>query len=129
MVSSLPAAEMSRATRSVSSPACIDGYRLSVSYGGVPTERPALERRIVGRALEDPEFRARLLENPRQAVAEELGFALPEALQVEVVVESAEKLTIVLPVDLTGIGLDGVWAMTGKRPQATAKAPPKANRV
>ncbi len=90
-----------------------------MSYGGVPTERPALERRIVGRALEDPEFRARLIASPREALAEELGFSLPEALQVEVVVESPEKLTIVLPVDLTGIGVDGVWAMTGRRPQPT----------
>ncbi len=99
-----------------------------MSYCGAPTERTTLERRIVGRALEDPRFRAWLLESPREAVAEELGFSLPEALQVEVVEESSEKLTIVLPVDLTGIGLDGVWAMTGLRPEPAAEAPRKTQR-
>jgi hypothetical protein len=99
-----------------------------VSYGGVPTERPELERRIVGRALADPEFRARLIESPREAVAEELGVSLPERLQIEVVEESANRLAIVLPVDLTGIGLDGVWAMTGRRPQSPARASPRVDR-
>ncbi len=97
-----------------------------MSYGGQPAERPALERRIVGRALEDPEFRARLIESPREAVAEELGFPLPEALQIEVVEESSDRLAIVLPIDLTGIGVDGVWAMTGLRPQPAAEEPKPA---
>jgi hypothetical protein len=87
-----------------------------VSYGVAPAERLELERRIVERAAEDPEFRARLLSSPRAAVSEELGFELPDRLQVEVVEERTDSLTIVLPLDVSGIGHDGVWAMTGRRP-------------
>jgi hypothetical protein len=91
-------------------------YRPPVAHDDVPTERRRLERRIVGRALADPEFRARLLASPREAVAEELGVELPEQLEVVVVEERPDRLGIVLPVDLGGIGADAVWAMTGRRP-------------
>ncbi len=98
------------------------GYRPCVSYGGPPSERLELERRIVGRAFDDPEYRARLLSSPREAVAEELGFELPDRLQVEVVEERTDRLTIVLPVDLSGIGHDAIWAMTGRRPERAETA-------
>jgi hypothetical protein len=87
-----------------------------VAYGDVPSERAAFEQRIVGRALAEPEFRARLLANPREAMSEELGFAVPEGLEIDVVEERPGRLAIVLPIDLSGIGFDGVWAMTGVRP-------------
>jgi hypothetical protein len=95
-----------------------------VAYADVPSERAALERRIVGRALAEPEFRARLLERPREAVSEELGFEIPVGLEIEVVEERPDRLAIVLPVDLSGIGYDGVWAMTGVRPSG----PPPARK-
>ena len=82
----------------------------------MPTERARLERRIVERARSDPEFRARLIAAPREAVGEELGLDLPESIEVEVVEERPDKLAIVLPVDLGGIAHDGIWAMTGVRP-------------
>jgi hypothetical protein len=78
--------------------------------------RGELEGRIVARARSDSEFRARLLASPREALAEELGFELPDRLEVVVVEERPDRLAIVLPVDVSGIGPDGVWAMTGKRP-------------
>jgi hypothetical protein len=93
-----------------------------VAYGDVPSERAVLERRIVERALAEPEFRARLLENPRLAVSEELGFELPDGLEIDVVEERPDRLAIVLPVDLSGIGYDGVWAMTGVRPARPSAA-------
>ncbi len=80
-------------------------------------ERAELERRIVSRALRDPEFRARLVANPREAVAEELGVDLPERLEVVVVEERPDRIAIVLPLDLGGLGPDAVWAMTGERPR------------
>ena len=82
--------------------------------------RAQLESRIVARAQSDSEFRARLLESPREAVAEELGFELPERLEVVVVEEHPDRLAIVLPLDVSGIGPDGVWAMTGRRPRPAA---------
>jgi hypothetical protein len=78
--------------------------------------RSELQRRIVERALADPAFRARLLETPREALADELGVDLPPDLEVVVVEERPDRIAIVLPVDLGGLGPDAVWAMTGRRP-------------
>jgi hypothetical protein len=87
-----------------------------VSGGDVRAE---LQRRIVDRALADPAFRARLLETPREAVAEELGVELPRELEVVVVEERPDRVAIVMPVDLSGLGPDAVWAMTGRPPGQT----------
>jgi hypothetical protein len=78
--------------------------------------RAELQRRIVDRAQADPAFRARLLETPHEALAEELGVEVPTGLEVVVVEERADRLAIVLPVDLRGLGPDAVWAMTGRPP-------------
>ena len=78
--------------------------------------RAELQARLIERALSDPAFRARLVETPREAVAEELGVEVPTGLEVVVVEERADRLAIVLPVDLRGLGPDAVWAMTGHPP-------------
>jgi hypothetical protein len=92
-----------------------------MSYQGVPTGRAQIEARIVRRALDDDGFRERLLADPRAAVSEELGVTLPQRLQVDVVQERPDRLCIVLPVDLSGMGRDAVWAMTGVRPAPDEK--------
>jgi hypothetical protein len=94
-----------------------------MTYGQVPTGRQQLEARIVRRAWKDPEFRELLLRDPRAAVGEELGVEIPEGLRIEVVEERSDMLCIVLPVDLTEIGMDAVWAMTGVRPRTAAPRP------
>ena len=81
--------------------------------------RAELQRRILDRAQADPAFRARLLETPREALAEELGVELPSELEVVVVEERSDRIAIVLPVDLSGLGPDAVWAMTGRPPDPT----------
>jgi hypothetical protein len=91
-----------------------------VSHDGTPSTRAELEGRIVERAQADPAFRERLIATPREALSEELGFELPSGLEIIVVEERPDRLAIVLPVDLTGIGFDGVWAMTGARPRPAA---------
>ena len=78
--------------------------------------RAELQRRIVDRAHADPAFRARLLEAPRDALAEELGVELPPDLEVIVIEERPDRIAIVLPADLGGLGRDAVWAMTGRAP-------------
>ena len=78
--------------------------------------RAELRRRILDRAQADPAFRARLLETPREALAEELGVKLPSELEVVVVEERSDRIAIVLPVDLSGLGPDAVWAITGRPP-------------
>jgi hypothetical protein len=82
----------------------------------VPTGRPEIERRIIDLAQSDAEFRARLIADPRAALAEVLGVEVPAFLEVVVVEERPDLLCIVLPVDLSGIERDAVWAMTGTRP-------------
>ena len=93
-----------------------------MAHADVPSERGGLESRIVERALSDADFRARLIAAPRAAVSEELELELPEGLKIEVVEERPDRLVIVLPVDLNGIGYDAAWAMTGVRPVGTAPA-------
>jgi hypothetical protein len=84
-----------------------------VDYSNVPTGRAAIERRVVHRAWSDPQFRKRLLDDPRAALGEELGFDVPESLTVSVVEEDPNHLCIVIPVDLSPISWEVATAMTG----------------
>lgn len=59
--------------------------------------REAIERRLIERASADPEFRARLLSEPKAAMAEELGIEFPDQVAVEVLEERADKLYLVIP--------------------------------
>lgn len=85
-------------------------------YGKVPTQRHAIEGRVVQRAWADPEYRRRLLEDPRAALAEVIGASLPERLEVVVVEERPDRLCIVLPVDLSGISEQTARVMVGEPP-------------
>ena len=81
-----------------------------------PDPRSELHGRIVEKALADAAFRARLVEAPREALEEELGVELPAGLEVVVIEERADRIAVVVPVDLPGLGPDAVWAMTGRPP-------------
>jgi hypothetical protein len=91
-------------------------YPSLVPYGNVPTQRHAIEGRVVRRAWADAEFRRRLLEAPKAALAEDLGIALPDDLEVVVVEERPDRLCIVLPVDISGISVEVARAMVGEPP-------------
>jgi len=56
-----------------------------------------LEAKVVTRALEDDAFRSKLLKNPKAAVAELAGKALPDGLLVKAQEEAPNTLTIILP--------------------------------
>jgi Nitrile hydratase, alpha chain len=58
--------------------------------------REQMERRLVQRSLEDDAFRQRLIEDPKDAVEQELGTRLPEGAQVRVVEETADTIYLVL---------------------------------
>jgi hypothetical protein len=88
-----------------------------VPYSHVPTQRYNIERRIVQRAWSDPEYKARLLADPKAAVAEELGVELPERLQIDVVEERPDRLCIVIPVDMSGIPRPTAQVMMGLPPE------------
>lgn len=73
-----------------------------MSEEGVSTRRD-LEAKIVARAWVDEGFRARLKSDPRSAVAEETGVAVPESIAIEVLEETPERAYIVLPSDRVAI--------------------------
>ena len=56
-----------------------------------------LKAQILGRADEDGDFRARLIADPKRAVAEETGTIIPEELNVEVYEDDAATVHLVLP--------------------------------
>jgi hypothetical protein len=61
------------------------------------TARAEMERRLVGRSLEDDAFRQRLLEDPKAVVEQELGVRLPGTVRVVAVEETADTIYLVLP--------------------------------
>ena len=58
-----------------------------------------MQAKIVGKASEDADFRARLLSDPKGAIEQELGVTIPASLSVEVHEESGETAHLVLPPD------------------------------
>jgi hypothetical protein len=58
--------------------------------------RAEIEQRLVGRSIENEDFRRRLLEDPK-TILEELGTPLPEAVRIVAVEETADTIYLVLP--------------------------------
>ena len=58
-----------------------------------------MQARIVDKAMEDADFRARLLSDPKGAVEQELGVTIPASMSIEVHEEGAEAAHLVLPPD------------------------------
>ena len=61
------------------------------------TTATELKDRILSRAAEDGDFRARLLADPRAAIAAETGQTIPDGFDVMVHEESATTAHLVLP--------------------------------
>jgi hypothetical protein len=99
-----------------------------MSYSSFPTPRAELEAQIVLRARNDRRFRQRLFDEPRQAVADVLGCALPDRLAVRVVEERPDSLCVVVPVDLSGMSTGAAIAATGLTGTAIATAGEKGPR-
>jgi hypothetical protein len=64
------------------------------------TKRQQLETHLAQRAMQDPEFRERLLREPKQVIEQEIGLKFPEGLHVSVHEEKLNHLCVILPVDL-----------------------------
>ncbi|HMC38601.1 MAG TPA: NHLP leader peptide family RiPP precursor [Acidimicrobiales bacterium] len=86
-------------------------------YSQVPTQRQNIERRIVQRAWSDPEFKVRLLADPKAAVSELLGVTLPDRLEITVFEERPDRLCVVLPVDTSGVPAATAQVMMGLPPR------------
>jgi hypothetical protein len=59
--------------------------------------RAEMERRLIGKSIEDESFRRRLIEDPKAAVEQELGTRLPEEVRVVTVEETSDTIYLVLP--------------------------------
>ena len=76
------------------------GRSRSPDKGGSPVNNPAARARakIIVRAWKDPEFKARLLADPK-TVCRENGLELPEETNLEVLEQEHEKLLFIVPSD------------------------------
>ena len=56
-----------------------------------------MRMKVMGKASEDAEFRARLLSDPKAAIAQELGVTIPASMSIEVHEENDATAHLVLP--------------------------------
>lgn len=73
--------------------------------------RRSINERVLRRASEDQDFRRLLIDNPKSAIARELGIDLPDGVHVTVIRETADQVFVVLPwsvEDFDGQVLHGV---------------------
>lgn len=59
--------------------------------------RKTLEATLIAKAMKDDGYRARLLDDPRAALAEAVGGDLPGEITVEVLEETPTSIYVVLP--------------------------------
>ena len=79
------------------------------------TTATELKDRILSKAEEDGEFRARLIADPKAAIASEVGTTIPDGFDVVVHEDSATTAHLVLPPSpaLTEAELEAVAAGSG----------------
>ena len=68
-------------------------------------QRQELERRIVTRAFEDEGFKKQLLEDPKAAIAGELGLEVPESVNIHVQEEDARNFYLTIPLNPDSVEL------------------------
>jgi hypothetical protein len=83
-----------------------------MSEATIPTRRE-LEERLVARAQADDGFRERLKADPRAALSEEAGIAVPESVTIEVLEETPEKGYLVIPVNRAALSDEQLDAASG----------------
>jgi hypothetical protein len=83
-----------------------------MSDAPIPTRRD-FEERLVARAQADDGFRERLKADPRAAVADEAGIAVPESVTIEVLEETPEKGYLVIPLDRAVLSDEQLEAASG----------------
>ena len=62
-----------------------------------PLSRRDAEQQLVESALRDPNFRRLLSNDPKAAIRDELGIAIPSKMDVKVLEETSNTLYLVLP--------------------------------
>jgi|SRR5215471_8307991 len=64
------------------------------------TKRQELESYLAARALQDPGFRERLLQAPKQTIESEISLHFPKTMEVKVHEEKLNELHVVLPINI-----------------------------
>ena len=59
--------------------------------------RPELDAELIARVTDDEDFRALLLENPKEAIRQATGIAIPEDFTIQVHEENSMIAHVVLP--------------------------------
>lgn len=72
-------------------------------------EPTAADNELVARAVSDEAFRQELIANPRAVFEREMGVTLPEETDITVVADSASKIHIVLPSDVSATPMAAGW--------------------
>ncbi|ODH02065.1 hypothetical protein A4S05_02675 [Nostoc sp. KVJ20] len=67
-----------------------------------------LEERIIAKAMEDPAYKQRLLNDAKAVVEEELGEKLDEDITIQVLQQNAKHLYLVLPLNIDDLIHDGM---------------------
>jgi hypothetical protein len=62
-----------------------------------PKDRHEVEDRLTSRAMNDPDFRQQLINDPKAAVQDEMGVAVPSELTITVLEETPDTLYLVIP--------------------------------
>ena len=60
-------------------------------------KKKEFETKLITKALEDEAFRSELLSNPKAVIEKESGQTIPEGVEVKIVEEAPNSVTIVLP--------------------------------
>ena len=75
------------------------------------TIRRSINERLLRRSMADEEFRRLLIDNPKSAIARELGVDVPDGIHVTVLRETADHIFVVVPWSAGGSdepGLSGI---------------------
>ncbi|MBA9085470.1 peroxiredoxin [Fontibacillus solani] len=57
----------------------------------------ALHNQVIQKAWQDPDFKAKLLADPKAAIQEALGIVIPEHISLKAVEENSNEFYLVLP--------------------------------
>ena len=65
-----------------------------------PNDRHEVEDRLTSRAMNDAEFRQKLLDDPKAALQDEMGVSLPSEVTIKVLEETPDTLYLVIPANI-----------------------------
>ena len=68
---------------------------------------------VISRAMEDADFRTRLLANPKKTIENDMGLVFPEGCEIKVVENTSTKTTLVLPIAENELSLDELDRVAG----------------